>query len=326
MADVQLTNVSSNLQRGKLDDTETASTPEKIVRKSVSGDRDTTFSESSGTRESVVHKIDWMDVHKGVIARELQSGLSFFQPADEMDLVRVDITSPDTTRHARGIVALTMMDFEQQTHVEASRSLEEKAMGSKPDDLGTINPALLSLTVRTEPEIPESHQLTGSDTDLPMAEEDPFQQQLALQEQEMKQQQHEQHDPDVEPSYSSSSATAGGFKGRRKRNNSIPGKKLQLKKKNSLPNLHVSFQQQGGSSQGDHMTMMSRSKSAAGSEGAAPAAPSDYVIPPFYFPMGKPVSPSKRRQRTHNATVSDACICFRLKLMLLQVFAERERK
>jgi len=308
MVDVQLTVMSHSRQREELDDAEMTVAPEKLtvfsVSKSISGDRDTAILEASAARESIERKGDWMGIRKELTTGDLQTGLSFFQPAEEMDLVKVDITSPDTSRHVQGIVALTMMDFEQQAPVEVSQSLEERAMGSKPEDLGTINPALLSLTVGAGPETPEGPPLTSTDSDQPMTEKDPFQQLLALQEQDMKQQQQEQHDADAEQSYSASSQTTGGFELRRKRNNSVPGKKLQLKKKNSLPNLHGSFQQQGASSdQADSLTMMNRSKSAAGSEQAAAATPSDYVIPPFYFPMGKPVSASKRRQRTHDAMV-----------------------
>ncbi|GJJ78022.1 serine/threonine-protein phosphatase 2A regulatory subunit B'' [Entomortierella parvispora] len=304
MTDVQVSALSDGRQTGDMNDAEMTTAPEKNpilnVSKSTSSERVT--EESLVTVEP---KEDWRRVQKEPATRELKSGLSFFQPAEDMHLEQVDLTSPDTIRNAQGIVALTMMDFEQQAPAAVSQSLEEKAMGSKPEDLETINPALLSLAVGTDtknPKNPKNHVLTGTDSDQPMTETDPFQQQLALQEQDMKQQQQAQQDPDAEQAHSASSQTSSGFKLRRKRNNSVPGKKLQLKKKTSLPNLHGSFQQQGGSSSDSSPTaMMNRSKSAGGSEGAAAAPPSDYVIPPFYFPMGKPVSASKRRQRTHNA-------------------------
>jgi hypothetical protein len=118
----------------------------------------------------------------------------------------------------------------------------------------------------------------------------PFQKQLALQEQE-----------DTE---TKQSKIAAGFKPRRKRNNSSGGKKLLLKKKTSLPNLRNSFQQQ----QPLHQAAAFQSESdvsnlASPTSASGKVASSDYVIPPFYFPMGKPVAASKRRQRVHSAVV-----------------------
>ncbi|OAQ29708.1 hypothetical protein K457DRAFT_137586 [Linnemannia elongata AG-77] len=116
----------------------------------------------------------------------------------------------------------------------------------------------------------------------------PFQKQLALQEQE--------------ETESQQSMIASGFKARRKRDNSSGGKKLLLKKKTSLPNLRNNFQQQ----QPLRQATTSRSESDGSNlDSPTPAsgkvASIDYVIPPFYFPMGKPVAASKRRQRVHSA-------------------------
>ena len=122
----------------------------------------------------------------------------------------------------------------------------------------------------------------------------PFQKQLALQEQEETETQQ--------------SKIAAGFKARGKRNSSSGGKKLMLKKKTSLPNLRNSFQQQQPlqqaapfHSESDGSTLDSPTSA------SSKVASSDYVIPPFYFPMGKPVAASKRRQRVHSAVVR--CLC-----------------
>ncbi|KAF9120675.1 hypothetical protein BGW39_011186, partial [Mortierella sp. 14UC] len=116
----------------------------------------------------------------------------------------------------------------------------------------------------------------------------PFQKQLALQEQAETETQQDK--------------IAAGFKPNRKRNNSSGGRKLLLKKNTSLPNLRNNFQQQ---------QQQQQATSHSGGDGSSPdspttasgktAASSDYVIPPFYFPMGKPVTASKRRQRVHSA-------------------------
>lgn len=118
----------------------------------------------------------------------------------------------------------------------------------------------------------------------------PFQKQLALQEQEETETQQ--------------SKIAAGFRTRRKRDNSFGGKKLLLKKKTSLPNLRSSFKRQ----QPLQQAVTSHSESDGSNLGSPTSASgkvalSDYVIPPFYFPMGKPVAASKRRQRVHSAVV-----------------------
>lgn len=117
----------------------------------------------------------------------------------------------------------------------------------------------------------------------------PFQKQLALQEQEKTETQQ--------------SKVAAGFKSRRKRNNSSGGKKLLLKKKTSLPNLRNSFQQQQPLQQATSQTESDGSNLDSPTSASGKVASSDYVIPPFYFPMGKPVAASKRRQRVHSAVV-----------------------
>lgn len=124
----------------------------------------------------------------------------------------------------------------------------------------------------------------------------PFQKQLALQEQEETETQQNK--------------IAAGFKARRRRNNSSGGKKLLLKKKTSLPNLRSSFKQQ----QPLQQAVASHSESDGSNldsptSASGKVASSDYVIPPFYFPMGKPVAASKRRQRVHSAVVR--CLCLR---------------
>ncbi|KAG9066301.1 Serine/threonine-protein phosphatase 2A regulatory subunit B'' subunit alpha [Linnemannia hyalina] len=116
----------------------------------------------------------------------------------------------------------------------------------------------------------------------------PFQKQLALQEQEETETQQ--------------SKIAAGFKARRKRNDSSGGKKLLLKKMTSLPNLRNSFQQQQPLQQA--VTSHSESdgsKLDSSTSTSGKVASSDYVIPPFYFPKGKPVAASKRRHRVHSA-------------------------
>ncbi|KAI8601531.1 hypothetical protein EDD21DRAFT_353596 [Dissophora ornata] len=127
----------------------------------------------------------------------------------------------------------------------------------------------------------------------------PFQQQLALQAQEQEEQEQDENDLQL-------GSSSSGFKTRRKRINSIGGKKLLLKKKSSLHNLHGSFQQQQQQSQQQAQPQFDSNgsnadDSSAASTAKASAAPSDYVIPPFYFPMGKPVAATKRRQRVHSA-------------------------
>ncbi|KAG0212552.1 Serine/threonine-protein phosphatase 2A regulatory subunit B'' subunit alpha [Mortierella sp. NVP41] len=154
-----------------------------------------------------------------------------------------------------------------------------------------------SVVVMDEPETEHEAEPTESTASVAVAAvaaelECPFQKQLALQEQE---------ETEIQQS-----KIAAEFKPRRKRNNSSGGKKLLLKKKTNLPNLRNSFQQQQQQQSQQQQQATSQSES-DGSNLDSPISASgrvasiDYVIPPFYFPKGKPVAASKRRQRVHSA-------------------------
>ncbi|KAF9989903.1 Serine/threonine-protein phosphatase 2A regulatory subunit B'' subunit alpha [Mortierella antarctica] len=152
----------------------------------------------------------------------------------------------------------------------------------------------------------------------PTSPECPFQKQLALQEQEQLQVGTQaQEDLDDISSQQSKTATVTEtaiatttttttrgerLKQRRRRNNSSGGKKILPKKKTSATNLHSNvvqtLQQQKQSSlkaEDDNGSVEN-----ATTLSNAPAT-EDHIIPPFYFPMGRPLTVSKRRQKVLNA-------------------------
>lgn len=315
-ADVRLSEAPLKQQAEYLKDAEMTAvvakdgTPIDVDDNVLLGDKVSAASVVSGERRSGSNKtMSSME--------EMQTGLSFFQPAEEMDFVKVELASPDTVRqgHGLGMVALTMMDFDAQEPTKTLLVSEDNVTKTEVSD--TLGSNLPSIAHPEHVEIPSD---TGNLFAKSAVESDLFQRQLALQEHELKQQQQQQQqDSDPEQARSSFNQTGSGFKLRRKRNNSTYGKKLQLKK--SLPNLHGSFQQQGldqvdNNSNNTTTTLPSptspttttadnvnHSESTTPTE-AVPTGPSNYVIPRFYFPMGKPVSASKRRQRTQNAMVN----------------------
>ncbi|KAF9920734.1 Serine/threonine-protein phosphatase 2A regulatory subunit B'' subunit beta [Linnemannia zychae] len=169
-------------------------------------------------------------------------------------------------------------------------SVKNDLQGIKQEDIVTMSSMEVEDKIRNQETTNMEAVLTPAVTETVSVIEEPecpFQKQLALQEQ-------------VETESKQSKIT-GGLKSRRKRNDSSGGKRLLLKKKTSLPNLRNSFQQQQMQQQGTSTSESDSATSDSPASATGKASSTEYVIPPFYFPMGKPIAPSKRRQRVHSA-------------------------
>lgn len=209
-------------------------------------------------------------------------------------------SSPEAVRRFQSIVAGSMMDIQDQevTEVVVDRTVDKSgamAVGQQVD----VSPSKAEASL-------EHKEPLGSSTNTVQPQQQPaeslveevcpFQQQIALQEQTALEIEQQQAEEDAKNNHG---RLGGSFKSRRKRNSSAGGKKLQLKKKTSLPNLHSSFQQ----SRQDSPTLASLKRlESFGLSVTTPMTPAS-VIPPFYFPLGRPVAATKRRQRVHSAVV-----------------------
>ncbi|KAG0342899.1 Serine/threonine-protein phosphatase 2A regulatory subunit B'' subunit alpha [Podila humilis] len=209
-------------------------------------------------------------------------------------------TAPTTTQREQSVVVASMMDFEEDTSVD----IVPKNLEVGVNDILDNSKAPEDVLAQGETESPSP---TAAEV-RPAVAVCQFQQQLALQEQmaleasQQQQQQLQEVDEDQGALGSNNGQHQAGFKSQRKRISSLGGKKLQLKKKTSLPNLHSSFQQQHRQDSPTLASLMKlESGMCFGSEGNAEAASVPNEIPPFYFPMGKPVAPTKRRQRVQTA-------------------------
>ncbi|CAO3570121.1 unnamed protein product [Mortierella alpina] len=138
----------------------------------------------------------------------------------------------------------------------------------------------------------------------------PFQKQLAIQEQEERLQQvgtlaqdeissQQPLQQEQTKSITTAAAQGEGSKSRRRRNNSSGGKKIRLKKKSSATHLHNSNVVQ--TVQEKQSAPRAEEEDEGGVANAATGAAKDHVIPPFYFPMGRPLTASKRRQKVLSA-------------------------
>ncbi|KAF9175147.1 hypothetical protein BGX20_007979 [Mortierella sp. AD010] len=209
---------------------------------------------------------------------ESSSGLSFFQPPEELGKCNT-ATLPENT------VTAPMNEPEHATD-KPSRSNEpdanpdpilqtETVSEQEADEILSAPPQVIIDICMGENDEGDAFAISESDTDtlklklgqMEQNSECPFQQQPTLQEQDDGESQHRKSN--------------GSFKSHRSQINSSNGKKL-----------HGSFQEQ----QAQQIQLESDGSNTMSSDG-----PKDYVIPPFYFPMGKPVAATERHQRVCNA-------------------------
>ncbi|KAF9954592.1 Serine/threonine-protein phosphatase 2A regulatory subunit B'' subunit beta [Mortierella alpina] len=243
-----------------------------------------------------------------------------FDHQDSTNVSSEDCTGSLQKRDSDGTVDSSLL-----LHLEEKRSLPEQASAflvKMKEDAAA--PAAAEEEIDSHVKSSETLQRNRRKSDegpstaaMPAPEqtsaECPFQKQLVLQEQEQLQIQIQaQEDLDGLSSQQSkattvtttttTTATAGeGFKPRRRRNNSSGGKKILLKKKTSAKNLHSNVvhalqQTQSSPKIEDDDGDAEDSPSTSGTTTAG-----DHVIPPFYFPMGRPLTASKRRQKVLNA-------------------------
>lgn len=213
------------------------------------------------------------------------------------------LSSPEAVRRAQSIVVNSMMDV-QKFDVVADRSMDTSGAKASGLQAEVSSQSTISGVSMELPGVPttEQAQQQAVEPQMPVEEVCPFQQQLALQEQTVLELEQQQAEEDAK-----SNSRLSGFKSsRRKRTHSTAGNKLQLKKKTSLPNLHSSFQQ----SRQDSPTLASLTRFESGGVTTTPTTPSASVIPPFYFPLGRPVAATKRRQRVHSAVVNIFSSCY----------------
>ncbi|KAF9191792.1 Serine/threonine-protein phosphatase 2A regulatory subunit B'' subunit alpha [Haplosporangium sp. Z 11] len=239
---------------------------------------------------------------------ETETGLSFFRPPEELDDT---VNSPEAARRAQCIVAESMAKFEKESiPMDTSTVAEpETAKDRSPSLTGDSIGQSVFITQHSASPPAESAAIESSGpkevvTSMAFVEdkepECPFQKQLVLQEQQQQQQQ-----GGVEEGIHPQSQVNAGFKPRRKRISSSGGKRLPLKKKLSHSNLHGNFQQQKGAQsmqQGSEGNSLD-SSSLSSTPNAVPTVQSEQVIPQFYFPLGKPMAASKRRQRVQSVII-----------------------
>ncbi|KAF9212782.1 Serine/threonine-protein phosphatase 2A regulatory subunit B'' subunit alpha [Podila verticillata] len=248
------------------------------------------------TLETVV-EVGALDLNSSFVRSPLSVGLHTNGRTKKEDMSTA--SSPEALRRFQSVVAGSMMDIQDQevTEVVVDRTADKSgamAVGQQVDV--SLRKAEASLEhkepLRSSTNTVQPQQQQPAES---LVEEVcPFQQQLALQEQTALEIEQQQAEEDAKNNHG---RLGGSFKSRRKRNSSAGGKKLQLKKKLSLPNLHISFQQ----SRQDSPTLMSLKRLESGGLSATTPMTPASVIPPFYFPLGRPVAATKRRQRVHSA-------------------------
>ncbi|KAF9201494.1 Serine/threonine-protein phosphatase 2A regulatory subunit B'' subunit alpha, partial [Haplosporangium sp. Z 27] len=227
------------------------------------------------------------------------SGLSFFQPPEELEM-------SDVAEFSESIIAVSMTESAQSRNESSETDASLKSISSSTETgseqmdekfISRLSPILTSqesFSTDDEDEVTSSPE-QGKDDLTPMVDQTEqhsdllSQQQLALQE----------LDDDESQQSKGSGGGGGGFKSRRKRISSSGGKKLLLKKKSSQQNIHSSLHELQTEQHKVETDGSNNDDSPVSS--AKLSGSTDYVIPPFYFPMGKPVAATKRRQRVHSA-------------------------
>ncbi|KAF8976288.1 Serine/threonine-protein phosphatase 2A regulatory subunit B'' subunit alpha, partial [Entomortierella lignicola] len=226
------------------------------------------------------------------------SGLSFFQPPEELEM-------SDVAEFSESIIAVSMTESAQSRNESSETDASLKSISSSTETgseqmdgefISRLSPILTSqesFSTDDEDEVTSSPE-QGKDDLTPMVDQTEHsdllsQQQLALQE----------LDDDESQQNKSSGGSGGSFKSRRKRISSSGGKKLLLKKKSSQQNIHSCLHESQTEQHRVETDGPNNDDSPVSS--AKLSGSTDYVIPPFYFPMGKPVAATKRRQRVHSA-------------------------
>ncbi|KAF9992617.1 hypothetical protein BGZ79_002854, partial [Entomortierella chlamydospora] len=214
------------------------------------------------------------------------SGLSFFQPPEELEkynaasLPENTITAPMTESEHAGDKSSRSNETDANPDpifkAETVSEQEADEILSAPPPQVIIDICMGGNDEGDASTSPES-DMDASKLKLDQMEQNsecPFQQQPTLQEQD-----------DGE---SQQGKTNGGLKSHRSQISSSDGKKLLGKKKDNRQSLGSSFQEQ----QAQQTQLESDGSNMMSSDG-----PKDYVIPPFYFPTGKPVAAAERHQR-----------------------------
>ncbi|KAG0082949.1 Serine/threonine-protein phosphatase 2A regulatory subunit B'' subunit alpha [Podila epicladia] len=263
-----------------------------------SSSEDVEMTNACDATETVV-EVGALDLNSSFVRVPVSTAVAQAEGSTKTDMPRE--SSPEAVRRAQSIVIESMMDI-LEVEVVVDRSMDtsgvnssgqQSKLSSQSKNSGApIEHSGVSMKEQTQQQQPQQEQQMV-EPQVPVEEVCPFQQQIALQEQTVLEIEQQQAEEDAK-----NHGRLGGFKSsRRKRNSSAGGKKLQLKKKTSLPNLHSSFQQ----SRQDSPTLTSLKRLESGGLTAIPTAPIASVIPPFYFPLGRPVAATKRRQRVHSA-------------------------